>query len=54
MSPVPIDAISERGTRIRVQATGVGAPFSDNTVTTASPIPSDVNADSRSYTSVFG
>ena len=40
--------ISDRGARIRVHATGVGAPFSDSTVTTASPIPSEVNADSRS------
>lgn len=54
ISSVPIEAISDRGTRILVHATGVGAPFSDSTVTTASPIPSDVSADSRSYTSVLG
>jgi hypothetical protein len=48
IASVPIEAISDRGTRMRVHATGVGAPFSDSTVTTASPIPSDVKADSRS------
>jgi hypothetical protein len=48
IASLPIDAISERGTRMRVHATGVGAPFSESTVTTASPIPSEVNADSRS------
>ena len=41
-------SISDRGARIRVHATGVGAPFSDSTVTIASPMPSDVSADSRS------
>src|SRR4051794_18402106 len=44
----PMVSISDRGARIRVHATGVGAPFSDSTVTIASPMPSDVNADSRS------
>ena len=41
-------AISDCGARIRVHATGVGAPFSDSTVTTASPVPSDVSSSSRS------
>jgi len=50
----PMVSISDRGERILVHATGVGAPFSDSTVTIASPMPSDVSADSRSYTSVFG
>ena len=50
----PIVSISERGDLIRVHATGVGAPVSESTVTIASPMPSDVSADSRSYTSVFG
>src|SRR5690606_38898685 len=44
----PMVSISERGARIRVRATGVGAPFSESTVTTASPMPSDVSVDSRS------
>ena len=41
-------AMSERGARRRVHATGVGAPFSLSTVTIASPVPSDVSAFSRS------
>ena len=41
-------AISERGARSRVQATGVGAPDSDSTVTTASPVPSCCSAPARS------
>ena len=41
-------SISERGARILVHATGVGAPFSDSTVTIASPMPNDVKAFSRS------
>ncbi|PQM47706.1 hypothetical protein C1Y40_02077 [Mycobacterium talmoniae] len=45
---MPIAAIRERGARSRVHATGVGAPFSESTVTMASPMPSDVSADSRS------
>jgi hypothetical protein len=44
----PMVSISDRGARILVHATGVGAPFSESTVTIASPMPSDVNADSRS------
>ena len=43
-----IDVLVALGARILVQATGVGAPFSDSTVTTASPIPNDVSAFSRS------
>ena len=41
-------AISDSGARIRVQATGVGAPFSDRTVMTASPVPSEVSTLLRS------
>ncbi|SLI82151.1 Uncharacterised protein [Mycobacteroides abscessus subsp. abscessus] len=41
-------SINERGGTILVHATGVGAPFSDSTVTIASPVPSAVNAFSRS------
>ena len=42
-------AISDCGARIRVQATGVGAPLSDSTVITASPVGSWVSSCSRSY-----
>ena len=42
-------AISDCGARSRVHATGVGAPFSFITVTTASPMPSWVSTSSRSY-----
>jgi len=42
-------AINDSGARKRVHATGVGAPRSDSTVTTASPIPSWVSSSSRSY-----
>ena len=42
-------AMSDWGARMRVQATGVGAPLSDRTVTTASPVPSEVSSSSRSY-----
>ena len=41
--------MSEFGAFIRVQATGVGTPFSESTVTTASPMPSDVSSLFRSY-----
>ena len=41
-------AINELGARSRVQATGVGAPRSDSTVITASPMPSWVSSSSRS------
>ena len=41
-------AISERGARMRVHATGVGAPRSESTVTIASPMPSEVSASSMS------
>ena len=41
-------AISDWGARSRVQATGVGAPFSFSTVTIASPVPSWVSTSSRS------
>ena len=44
----PMVSISERGARILVHATGVGAPVSESTVTIASPMPSDVSAYSRS------
>ena len=44
----PMVSISDRGARMRVQATGVGAPFSESTVTMASPMPSDVSASSMS------
>ena len=44
----PIAAISDRGERMRVHATGVGAPRSESTVTIASPMPSDVSASSMS------
>ena len=47
-NPCPLAAIDERGGRSLVHATGVGAPRSDNTVTIASPMPSDVNAEARS------
>ena len=40
--------MSDSGARIRVHATGVGAPFSDSTVTTASPVASWVSSSSRS------
>ena len=43
-----ICAINERGERIRAQATGVGAPVSDSTVTIASPMPSCCSASARS------
>ncbi len=36
------------GENMRVQATGVGAPFSFMTVTTASPMPAVVRTSSRS------
>ena len=42
-------SMEPRGARRRVHATGVGAPFSLSTVTTASPVPSDVSTSSRSY-----
>ncbi|CPU29387.1 Uncharacterised protein [Mycobacteroides abscessus] len=54
MASSPMAAISERGARIRVHATGVGAPRSESTVTIASPMPSEVSAVSMSYTSVLG
>src|SRR6478752_91476 len=41
-------AISVRGARTRVQATGVGDPRSDSTVTIASPVPRPVRALDRS------
>ena len=44
----PMVSMSDRGARIRVHATGVGAPFSDSTVTIASPMPNDVSAFSKS------
>ena len=50
----PIVSMSDRGGAMSVHATGVGAPFSDRTVTSASPVPTEVNADSMSYTSDFG
>ena len=37
------------GARSIVHATGVGAPRSDSTVMTASPIPSCVSTSSKSY-----
>ena len=40
--------ISDSGARRRVHATGVGAPRSESTVTTASPMPSDVSAEAKS------
>ena len=42
-------AIFDVGASMRVHATGVGAPFSESTVTTASPVPSVVRSSSRSY-----
>ncbi len=44
----PIGPISDCGARSLVAATGVGAPFSDSTVTTASPVPSEVSTSARS------
>ena len=43
-----VTVLSERGARIRAQATGVGAPRSESTVTMASPVPSEVSASSMS------
>ena len=40
--------INVSGARIRVQATGVGAPVSDRTVMTASPVPREVSTVLRS------
>jgi len=40
--------MSDSGARSRVQATGVGAPVSESTVTTASPMPNVVSSSSRS------
>lgn len=48
IASLPMVSISERGGRILVHATGVGAPRSDRTVTIASPMPSKVRAFSRS------
>ena len=45
----PAGAISDCGARSRVHATGVGAPRSESTVMTASPMPSWVSTSSRSY-----
>src|ERR671911_1464105 len=45
-------AINDWGAGISVCATGVGAPFSDITVTTPSPIPSACRSSSRSYDDV--
>lgn len=42
--------IDDAGGRIRVQATGVGAPLSGRIVTAASPIPIEVRSSPRSYT----
>ena len=47
-------SISDSGARSRVHATGVGAPRSFITVTTASPIPSDVMTAPRSSYALFG
>jgi hypothetical protein len=41
-------AMREAGGYSRVQATGVGTPVGDSTVTTASPTPSEVRAEARS------
>ena len=41
-------AISERGARSIVHATGVGEPRSESTVTAASPVPSDVSISAMS------
>ena len=41
--------MSDSGARIRVHATGVGAPRSERTVMTASPMPSEVSNFSMSY-----
>ena len=43
-----IASIADRGARTTVHATGVGAPRSDSTVTTASPVPREVSTCSRS------
>ena len=40
--------MTDSGARRRVSATGVGAPFSFMTVTTASPMPAEVRVSSRS------
>ena len=37
-----IGAMSESGGKRRVAASGVGTPLGDSTVTSASPVPSDV------------
>ena len=47
-------AIRESGGTIRVQASGLGTPSGESTVTSASPIPSDVSASSTSWCSVIG
>jgi len=41
-------AIRESGGTIRVHASGLGSPSGESTVTSASPIPSDVSASSTS------
>ena len=41
-------AIRESGGTIRVHASGLGVPSGDRTVTSASPIPSEVSASSTS------
>jgi hypothetical protein len=41
-------AMRDWGGYRRVQATGVGTPSGDSTVTTASPTPSEVRAEARS------
>ena len=43
-----VGAISDCGARIRVQATGVGAPSGSITVTIASPMPSCCSVSARS------
>ena len=46
--------MSDSGARSRVHATGVGAPRSFMTVTTASPMPSDVMTSPRSSYALVG
>ncbi len=42
------------GPSIRVWTTGVGTPFSDSSVTAASPVPTEVSSVSTSYRSERG
>ena len=49
IAPASNGPIRDSGARSRVAATGVGAPFSLSTVTTASPVPRPVRSSSRSY-----